>query len=289
MDAKVTHRDESGVTLQVRVEFGPNVLESERRIQDAVNAVASAATSEALGQFDTDGDPIVVGGIRMTAKGVFPKEYQTPYGPVVVERYTYQPGGGGRTFCPLEDKARIPGSATPRFAMQISRKYAEFGAGRVCEDLEECHGCKIAKSFVQNTADMVAAVALAKEEDWSYAIPKLEANVQTVSIGLDGTCISCATMDGEKQWWELSHFLTRMGNAFTRPTFPPLPNTARKRSWPDWSEKSCAQRRCFLARPQSASRIELWETGSFSTGTRKTKSWPSVPMRLETPDILCLS
>lgn len=189
MDAKVTHRDESGVTIQVRVEFGPSMLESERRIQDAVNAVGSAATSEALGQFDTDGDPIVVGGIRMTAKGVFPKEYQTPYGPVVVERYTYQPGGGGRTFCPLEDKARILGSATPRFAMQISHKYAEFGAGRVCEDLEECHGRKIAKSFVQNTADMVAAVALAKEEDWSYAIPKLEATVQTVSIGLDGTCM----------------------------------------------------------------------------------------------------
>ena len=58
MDAKVTHRDESGVTIQVRVEFGPSMLESERRIQDAVNAVGSAATSEALGQFDTDGDPI---------------------------------------------------------------------------------------------------------------------------------------------------------------------------------------------------------------------------------------
>ena len=39
MDAKVTHRDESGVTIQVRVEFGPSMLESKRRIQDAVNAV----------------------------------------------------------------------------------------------------------------------------------------------------------------------------------------------------------------------------------------------------------
>lgn len=189
MDAKVTRRDESGITLQVRIEFGPSMLESEKRIQDAVNEMGTVATSEALGQFDTDGDPINVGGIRMTSKGLFPKEYQTPYGPVVLERHMYQPGGGGRTFCPVEDKARILGSATPRFAMQLSHKYAEFGAGRVCEDLALCHNRNIAKSFIQNTADMVAAVALAKEEDWSYASPKLEATVQSISIGLDGTCM----------------------------------------------------------------------------------------------------
>jgi hypothetical protein len=165
------------------------MVESEKRIQDAVNDVGCVATSEALGQFDTDGDPIKVGGIRMTAKGKFPREYQTPYGPVVLERHMYQPGGGGRTYCPVEDKARILGSATPRFAMQLSHKYAEFGAGRVREDLELCHGRIIAKSFIQNTADMVAAVALAKEEDWSYAVPKLEAVVQSISIGLDGTCM----------------------------------------------------------------------------------------------------
>ena len=189
MEAKVTRRDESGITVQVRIEFGPSMIESEKRIQDAVNAVGSVATSEALGQFDTDGDPITVGGVRMTAKGRFAKEYQSPYGPVVLERYTYQPGGGGRTYCPVEDHGRILGSATPLFAKQISHKYAEFGAGRVCEDFEECHGHVIAKSFVQNTADMVAAVAMAKEEDWSYAVPELDATVQAIGIGLDGTCM----------------------------------------------------------------------------------------------------
>ena len=54
MDAKVTRRDESGITLQVRIEFGPSMLESEKRIQDAVNEMGTVATSEALGQFDTD-------------------------------------------------------------------------------------------------------------------------------------------------------------------------------------------------------------------------------------------
>lgn len=189
MDAKVTRRDETGMTIQFRVEFGPSMLSTEEKVQTALNEAGALVTSEALAQFDTDGDPIVVGGIRMTTKGRQTKEYQTPYGPVDVDRHVYQRGGGGKTFCPMDDKARVLGSATPRFAMQISHKYAEFGATRVCEDLAECHGRKIAKSFVQNLADTVAAVALLKEEDWSYATPKLDEPVRTIGIGLDGTCM----------------------------------------------------------------------------------------------------
>ena len=47
----------------------------------------------------------------------------------------------------------------------------------------------MARSFVQNIADAVAAVALAKEEEWEYALPKLEGSVATVAIGMDGTCL----------------------------------------------------------------------------------------------------
>ena len=36
---------------------------------------------------------------------------------------------------------------------------------------------------------MAAAVALAKEEDREYALPKLEGSVATVAIGMDGTCL----------------------------------------------------------------------------------------------------
>ena len=34
----------------------------------------------------------------------------------------------------------------------------------------------------------MAAVALAKEEDWSYHLPKLDKPVPTVAVSLDGTC-----------------------------------------------------------------------------------------------------
>jgi hypothetical protein len=60
---------------------------------------------------------------------------------------------------------------------------------RVLSDLAENHGRRVAKAFVQDVADAVAAVALAKEEAWEYALPALEEPVATVTVGLDGTCM----------------------------------------------------------------------------------------------------
>jgi hypothetical protein len=59
----------------------------------------------------------------------------------------------------------------------------------VIEDLRENHGRTVARSFVQNVADAVAAVAMAKEGDWEYTLPKLGGPVATVAIGMDGTCL----------------------------------------------------------------------------------------------------
>ena len=56
----------------------------------------------------------------------------------------------------------------------VSHKYAEFGSARVIKDLAENHGRTVARCFVQDVADAVAAVAMAKEEDWEYALPELE-------------------------------------------------------------------------------------------------------------------
>ena len=71
----------------------------------------------------------------------------------------------------------------------IAPKYAEFGSGRVTIDLDENHGRKVARSFIQNVADAVATVALAKEESWDYTLPETEHPVATVALGLDGTCL----------------------------------------------------------------------------------------------------
>ena len=73
--------------------------------------------------------------------------------------------------------------------MQLSHKYAEGSAVRVVEDLKLNHNRAIAKAFVQTVADAVAAVAMVKEEQWSYQVPELAADVATIGIGIDGTCL----------------------------------------------------------------------------------------------------
>ena len=47
----------------------------------------------------------------------------------------------------------------------------------------------VARCFVQDVTDAVAAVALAKEEEWEYALPEPEGPTSTITIGIDGTCL----------------------------------------------------------------------------------------------------
>jgi hypothetical protein len=56
----------------------------------------------------------------------------------------------------------------------------------------------VAISYIQRLAEAVGSVVQAKEEDWSYALPPLEAPVATVAVGLDGTCL----LFGEGAWRE---------------------------------------------------------------------------------------
>src|SRR4051794_8723443 len=189
MPATIVARTESAFTIQVEIPYGSSMLHAEEAIQQRLNEAGTLATGEALRRFDTDGSPITVGDTKLTSKGKLLKEYQTPYGVAQVERHVYQSSRGGKTYCPLDRNARIVVSSTPRFARTVSHKYAEFGSARVIKDLAENHGRTVARSFVQNVADAVAAVAMAKEEDWEYALPGLEEPVATVAIGMDGTCL----------------------------------------------------------------------------------------------------
>src|SRR5262249_47633334 len=153
MTARIVARTDARFTIQVEVPYNDSMLEAEDAIQQALNQAGVVATAEALRHFDTDGKPITVGGTKLTSKGRVVKDYQTPYGVATVKRHVYQPSRGGPTFCPLDRDARIVVSSTPRFAKMVAHKYAEFGSARVIADLEENHGRRIARSFVQNVAD----------------------------------------------------------------------------------------------------------------------------------------
>jgi hypothetical protein len=99
---------------------------------------------------------------------------------VEVERYVYQRFRGGRVYCPLEHQARIVRGATPRFAGQISPQYVQVNVRAVQTDLAQNHGWSVAASTIQHVAEWVGTIALAKEADWAYALPALDAPIATV-------------------------------------------------------------------------------------------------------------
>jgi hypothetical protein len=190
MSVSIVERTTEYVTIQIQIPLScSSLLKSEETIQTVLNEAGTLATGEALKQFDTDGAAIEVAGARWTSKGKLPKTYQTPFGAVEVQRHVYQRSVGGATFCPLDVDGRIIITSTPRFAKQISHKYAEMSSPRLVEDLQENHGRSVHRSFVQTLAEAVGSIALLKEEDWHYQTPKLSMPVATVSIGMDGTCL----------------------------------------------------------------------------------------------------
>jgi hypothetical protein len=198
MPARVIAVDGQTVTLELTIDLSRSLLETEERILAVLNEAGCLATQEALKQLDTDGSPLKVGPVKLTSKGPVPKAYQTPYGEVTVARHVYQTAQGGKTFCPLDQAGRIVVTSTPRFAKLVAHKCAQAGSPQVERDLAENHGRVVARSYLQHVAEAVGSVVQAKEEEWEYAIPSLAVPIQSVAIGLDGTCMLLC-QDGYRQ------------------------------------------------------------------------------------------
>jgi hypothetical protein len=190
MTVSIIKKNSDAITLQVTIAFNRSMLDSENAIQEAVNAMGGIATGELLKTFDTEGEDIALGAVKMTSKGLSNKCYQTPYGEVEIERHIYQGSIGGTTFCPLEQEARIILTSTPRFASQVSHKMAEMATPHVKKDLERNHNRKVSIALIQRLSKAVSAVVQIKEESWSYHVPEVaDAEIKTIGIGLDGTCM----------------------------------------------------------------------------------------------------
>jgi len=189
MLAHIVGQEGTKITIQTTVDLSGSMLAIEDSILASMNEMGTLATQEGLKRFDADGAPIVLGGIKWYSRGEEEKTYQTPYGEVCVERHLYQRAGGGQTYCPVEHGARIVHTATPRFAKMVSHKLAQSSALQVRSDLQENHGRALSKLLIQDIGTFVAAVVQAKEESWSYATPKLQTEITTVGIGIDGAII----------------------------------------------------------------------------------------------------
>lgn len=184
-------REGEGIEIRVRIDLRPgaSMMEMEEAILGGLNEAGRQATGQCLKDFDTDGSPIEVAGMGLTTKGEVTKNYQSPYGEVAVERHVYQSSAGGATYCPLDVSARIVNSTTPRFARMCARKYAAMKSTLAQADLEESHGRKVSRCYLQDIAEEVALIAQARQERWKYADPDLGRVVRTVAVGIDGTCV----------------------------------------------------------------------------------------------------
>jgi len=187
--AIITSQNKSKITLEVTIDLKGSIMDMENSIQDASNEIGALATQKALETFDTDGSPIKMGSENWTTKGLHPRNYQTPYGEISVNRNIYQNSKGGKTYCPLENSARIIRKSTPRFSKQLSHKYSQSNVQAVCRDLKENHNRNVSRSFVQNIVDWVGSIACAKEQHWEYETPKIDDHVTSIVVSLDGAHI----------------------------------------------------------------------------------------------------
>ena len=84
--AEIISRTGDELTLQVKIKLSGQLMDMEKSILSGCNDLGSLATAEAIKEFDTDGSPLQVGGIKLTARVKDNKIYQTPYGAVDVKR-----------------------------------------------------------------------------------------------------------------------------------------------------------------------------------------------------------
>jgi len=189
MSVKEVNTSNSEFTLQLTFKFNKSMLQGEMDILNTINMAGTLATEKLLKNFDADGSPIKIGNQTFTSKGLQGKDYQTPYGTARVERHIYQSHSGGKTFCPLEEDARIIITSTPKFAQMTASKYSQMSAPSVKADLANNHGRVVQNKLIQDVSEAVGTFLTAKEGTWNYDVPEFEEVIKGISIGLDGTCM----------------------------------------------------------------------------------------------------
>jgi hypothetical protein len=189
MLAELVKHNGNEVTVQFTVKLTGSMLADEQALQRSLNEAGQIAMRPMLEQFDTNGEPIRVGDVKHTVRVCSPQTYETPYGPVQVERNVYQSSRGGRVYVPLEADGRMVLNSTPRYSQIVSGKYARFGADAICEDLLECNGRKLSRNYAKKLSDFVGSIAQCYESQWEYDLPEFDELVHSITLGLDGTCM----------------------------------------------------------------------------------------------------
>jgi hypothetical protein len=182
------------------IEFDDNVrpgdtFAQEQALQAAFNAAACLVMGEFLSRLDTHGEDLHREGMVWTSKGKSPGAYQCWGGAVSVPRETYQSANGGKTYCPLEDRARIVQGATPYFASIVASKYSTQSARAVLTDLRRNAQRHVSVDYVQQVAEAVGKSAQAKERYHAFSYQTAPEKVAAVVLAADATCTAIVGED----------------------------------------------------------------------------------------------
>jgi hypothetical protein len=193
IEQKTTHTTQgtTRITVTFEVPARENIgapLDLERGLQRALNGLGQAVMTEALGRYDTEGEPIRFGPFAMTSKGRSPECYKTLFGRVELDRHTYQTSDGGRTLCPLEQSARICQNATIGLCATLAAKHVSLSGRELQRELELSHQLDLSLSYLQDVTQELGKHALGKEDHWTYAPATAPGEAAALVIYLDGTC-----------------------------------------------------------------------------------------------------
>ena len=190
MSASIISSETKTIVLQVEVSVeSGNMLELEDELQRALNEAGRLGTQELLKLFEpANKKPIVVNQQKWSYKGKVLKRYETLYGCVPMERSVYQGVRGGATLAPLDYQTGIVGSATPKFAKTLAWKYSQMPAPAVKEDFETNYQRTLSNSYIKHLSDRVGAL-IDDQRDTRFDLPVFTEPVETIAIGLDGTCM----------------------------------------------------------------------------------------------------
>jgi hypothetical protein len=166
-------------------------LAQEAALQAAMNKLACQVMAAHLKSFDTHGEPILVNNEIYTSKGLSSETYQCYGGPCgPLPRHIYQNSDGGRTYCPLEQNARIIENTTPHFASIVTGKYSAQSAGEVIKSLARTMQRNVTRSYIQDLCDSVGRAVQAKEIFLAYKIKTPPSKVQAILVAADAANVN---------------------------------------------------------------------------------------------------
>ena len=198
MTAQITRQAIDSITIEVTMPLTGSMLQAEEAIQDALNEVGRLATEKNLQRFDTDGSPIQLGSVRMTSKGQFAQDYETPYGSISVLRHVYQTSEGGKTFCPLEERPN--GSQRHTEICQAGLVQIRGSRSRCgCRRFTGMQSSKGFQAIRQVAGRHRRRLCRCERRDLELRIARVRATVHSIAIGVDGTCMLL-----QKDGWRLA-------------------------------------------------------------------------------------